>query len=259
MRNWLVIALGMLALAGSSLAQAAEVPDAKTLLAKIDGNMTFSTRTMTVTMTSVNERRTRSFTMVAYGKGEDTASIEYKAPAREAGTKMLRMGDELWMYMPAVEKTQKISGHMLRQGMMGTDVSYEDMMAAGDLLSQYDAKVIGAEDCGGLSAGRSCWKMELIAKDATVSYPKRTTWIDQEYGTLARQDLYALSGMLLKTWEMTDVKDFDSGKRHFPTKMVITDKLQAGTSTTLTMTDINFGVTLEDEVFSTRWLERTGP
>lgn len=238
-----------------STAKAVETPPTATeVLAAIDGNMTFTARTMTVTMTSINPRRTRSFTMKSWGRGEDTSSIEYTDPAREAGTRMLRMGDELWMYLPAVEKTQKISGHMLRDGMMGSDVSYEDMMAASDLASAYDATVVGSEDCGGASAGRTCWKMTMVAKDATVSYPKRTSWIDAEYSIAVRQELYALSGMLLKTWEMTDIKAFD--KRWFPTKMTITDKLQEGTSTTLTFTDLQFDAAIADDVFTTRWLER---
>lgn len=234
------------------VAQAEDVPSPKEILERIDKNMTFETRTMTVTMTSTNPRRSREFTMQIFARGEDEAAIEYTAPAREAGTRMLRKGDELWMYMPAVEKTQKISGHMLRQGMMGTDVSYEDMMTSSDLVTAYDAKVLGAEDCGN---GRPCWKLELTAKDASTSYPKRTMWIDQEYNIAAKQELYALSGMLLKTWEMSEIQPFDGG-RYFPTKMVISDKLQEGTSTTMKLSDIVFGVALEEEVFSQRWLER---
>lgn len=241
----------------ASAAEAADpLPSADAVLTAIDNNMTFQSRTMTITMTSVNPRRTRSFTMKAWGRGNDTASIEYTDPAREAGTRMLRMGDELWMYMPAVEKTQKISGHMLREGMMGTDVSYEDMMSASALRDDYDAKVVGEDDCGGMSAGRKCWKLELTAKDNTIAYAKRITWIDEQYSIAVRQELYALSGMLVKTWEMTDIQPFDGGKRNFPTKMVITDKLQDGTSTTLTFADLQFGTAIPDDVFTTRWLER---
>lgn len=237
-------------------ALAAPLPTAEQLLDQIDANMTFTTRTMTITMTSVNPRRTRTFTMRAYGKGEDIASIEYIDPAREAGTRMLRMTDELWMYMPSVEKTQKISGHMLRQGMMGTDVSYEDMMAAGDLKSDYTAKVLSEEPCGPVAPGRSCYKVEMIAKTPDISYPKRIAWVDTQHHISVRSELYAVSGMLLKTWEMSGVQAFDGGQRWFPTQMKIADRLQEGTYTTLTFTDLQFGAPIADEVFTTRWLER---
>ncbi len=237
---------------GESVAEAAPTPTAAEILARIDKNMTFETRSMTVKMTSVSARRTREFQMRAYGRGEDQAAIEYLSPAREQGTRMLRKGEELWMYLPSVEKTQKISGHMLRQGMMGSDVSYEDMMAASDLRTAYNAVVTGSEDCGN---GRMCWKLEMTAKDSTVTYPKRIAWIDQEYGVSTKQELYAVSGMLLKKWTMSEVKNFENG-RYFPTKMEISDQLQSGTKTILEFTEIKFGVDLEDEVFSMRWLER---
>jgi outer membrane lipoprotein-sorting protein len=232
---------------------AAPLPSAAEVIAGIDKNMTSDSRSMAVTMTSVNPHRTRSFDMTILGRGEDQAAIEYQSPTRDAGTKMLRVGDELWMYLPSIEKTQKISGHMLRDGMMGTDVSYEDMMAAGDLASVYDATVSAEEDCG-TGDGRLCWKLEMVAKDPSVSYPKRTAWVDEQYHVSVRQELYAVSGMLLKTWTMSGIQQF--GDRWFPTSMTITDKLQEGTSTTLTFKDVKFGIPTDDETFSTRWLER---
>lgn len=238
-------------LASDALAADPAPPSAASLLDAIDKNMTFDTRSITITMTSVNARRTRAFTMKAWGRGSDQSAIEYVDPPREKGTRMLRMGDELWMYVPSVEKTQKISGHMLRQGMMGSDVSYEDMMSANKLTTDYDAKVLGTD----MIDGRACWKVEMNARDKSITYPKRLTWIDQQYDVSLRQEMYAVSGMKLKTWTATDIKDY-AGGRHFPTKWTITDNLQTGTSTTLEFKDVQFGVTLPDEVFTTRWLER---
>jgi outer membrane lipoprotein-sorting protein len=226
-------------------------PTAKELLDAIDKNMTFDTRLITITMTSINARRQRAFTMRAWGRGTDQSSIEYLDPAREKGTRMLRMADELWMYVPSVEKTQKISGHMLRQGMMGSDVSYEDMMSANKLTTDYDAKVVGTETID----GRPTWKVEMNARDKSITYPKRIVWVDQQYSVSLRQEMYAVSGMKLKTWTATDIVDY-AGGRHFPTKWTIEDNLQTGTSTTLEFKDVQFGVKVPDEVFTTRWLER---
>lgn len=233
-------------------AYAEETPSGKALLEQIDKNMTFESRTMTVAMSVAKNGRTKTYKMVAHARGEDEAAIEYLEPARDKGTKMLRHGDELLMYVPALEKVQKISGHMLRDGMMGSDVSYEDMMAAGRLAEDYDATVLGSEDCGN---GRSCWKVEMKAKNNTISYPKRVAWIDQEHKIMAKQELYALSGQLLKKWSMTDVQPFPNG-RMFPLHMEIEDQLQQGSKTVLVLSDVKFGVALEAEVFSSRWLER---
>ena len=236
------------------LAQASDggveaAPTATQLLERMDGNLTFEARRMRAVMT-VTGRRTRTYEMVTYGRGEEDSAVEYVSPPREKGTRMLKLGDELWIYMPTVERVQKISGHMLRQGMMGSDVSYEDLMASRELEKLYVAKVTGEGevDC------HECWKLELTANDKTVSYPKRVSWVDKAVYIPRKQELYALSGMLMKTWTMGDIQKIEG--RWVAMKMVIADQLKVGSSTTLAISEVHFGVPLEEEVFSLRWLER---
>ncbi len=229
----------------------ARVPTADELLTALDANMTFATRTAKLKMTVVNGKRTRVFEIISYGRGEEDAAMEYRAPAREKGTRMLKLGDELWIYMPTIDRVQKISGHMLRQGMMGSDLSYEDMMASRELRKRYTSKVTGDATVG----GRPCWKLEMVATDKSVTYPRRETCVDKETMIAVEQKLFALSGMLIKTWTMSAVQTFEGGRR-FPTKMVIRDHLRKGSETRIEMSGIRFGVALEREVFSLRWLER---
>jgi outer membrane lipoprotein-sorting protein len=94
----------------------------------------------------------------------------------------------------------------------------------------------------------------MTAKGPDVSYPKRKVWVDQTTRVPVRQELFALSGMLLKTWTMEAPQQF--GERWYPTRMVLEDKLQDDTSTTLEFTDLNFGEGLDSSVFEMRWLER---
>jgi outer membrane lipoprotein-sorting protein len=240
----LAAALGLTAPAGAA------PPTAEQVLDRMDKNLTFQSRRTRMAMT-VEGRRTRGYEMVSYGRGEEDAAIEYVAPARDKGTRMLKLGDELWIYLPAVDKVQKISGHMLRQGMMGSDLSYEDMMVSRELRKRYTATVAGE----GSADGRPCWKLELKARDDTVSYPRRVSWIDKESFIPLKQELYALSGMLLKTWTMSEVKDFPGGRK-FPTKMTIQDHVKKESVTRLEFKEIEFGVDFPKEIFSLRWLER---
>jgi outer membrane lipoprotein-sorting protein len=232
---------------------AAPIPTVKELLSRVDANLNSDSRSSTMKMTVVNDKRVRTFEMRSFAQGEDTAAIEYLSPARDKGTRMLKKGDELWLYMPAVEKTQKISGHMMRQGMMGSDMSYEDMMGSTDWDELYDGVVEGTEQID----GRLHYKVVLTAKDETVTYPKRITWVDAETLIPARQELYALSGMLLKRWEMSDVKEFEGGRK-FPTKMKVSDQLKQNSYTEIEITEVQFSVALPEEVFTMRWLERGG-
>jgi outer membrane lipoprotein-sorting protein len=229
---------------------ASEPPTAEQLLDRVDKNLTFESRKTRMTMT-VEGKRTRSFEMVSYGRGEEDSAIEYLSPARDKGTKMLKLGDELWIYLPSVDRMQKISGHMMRQGMMGSDLSYEDLMASREMRTRYKAQVTGEDNV----AGRACWKLELKAKDDAVTYPKRISCIDKEHYIPLKQDLFALSGLLLKTWSMSEVKPFPGG-RMFPTKMTIQDHVKKESITKLEFNEIEFGIEFPKEIFSLRWLER---
>lgn len=252
------LALLLLLLPAAALAQPAEppvptvpaTPTADDLLDAMDKTLQFDTRTSRSTMTVVDGDRTRAYELQSFARGTDDAAVEYLSPPRDKGTRMLKKKDDLWLYMPRAERTQKISGHMLRQGMMGSDISYEDMMQAADFRKRYAATVLGEEEL----AGRPCWKLEAVARDSTVSYPRRLIWIDKETMVPVRQELFAVSGMLLKTWEMSDVRQIEG--RWTAMKMELADKLRHGSKTVLTLESVTYGVALKDEVFSLRWLER---
>jgi outer membrane lipoprotein-sorting protein len=229
---------------------AEELPSASELLTQVDRNMTFETRSLQATMEVVKPKRTKTYTLTSYGRGVDEAASEFLSPARDAGTKMLKRGEELWMYLPSIEKVQKLSGHMLRQGMMGSDVSYEDMMESSSWLTNYTATVTGT----GEFESQACWTLELTAIQDDVSYPVRKVWVAQDSLVPVKQELYALSGMLIKVWTMHDVQEIEG--RYYPMRMRIEDKLQQDTYTEMRFSEVSFSLPLEEEIFSQRWLER---
>ena len=245
---------GVATVTGTTLATQIPVeiaqPTAEELLRGMDSNLQFETRSARVTMTINDGKRIREMTIQTYGRGENESAMEYLTPEREKGTKMLKIDDQLWLYLPRAERVQKISGHMMRQGMMGSDVSYEDMMAGSEFEEMYTATVVGSEQLN----GRLHWKVQALAKDNSVAYPKRMMWIDDAHRIPSKQELYALSGMLLKTWTMTDVQEV--GGQMTPMRTEITDALRPGSSTVIVTSELQYGVDLADEVFSKRWLER---
>ncbi len=77
---------------------------------------------------------------------------------------MLKLGDQLWTYSPQTDRTILISGHMLRQSVMGSDLSYEDMMEDPFLQNTYNAEIVGSDTI----SNRSVWILELKAKKEDV-------------------------------------------------------------------------------------------
>src|SRR5664280_114573 len=149
-------------------------PTGKSILDKVDNNMSAKTRILMAKMEIADLRATRTMVSKSYSIGDKKGYTEYLAPAREKGTKMLKLENQLWIYSPSTDRTIQISGHMLRQSVMGSDMSYEDMMNDKPLLEQYKAEVTGTEDID----GKKCWVVTLTAIIPDVNYFTRKMWVD---------------------------------------------------------------------------------
>ena len=157
---------------------------------------------------------------------------------------MLKLEDRLWIYSPSTDRIIRISGHMLRQSVMGSDLSYEDMMEDSRLRNKYRASVIGSESID----ERDCWVVELTATTEDVSYYKMKLWVDKEHWIPLKEELYAKSGKLLKKLELKDVTKIDG--RWFPKRMLFKDMLKNGDGTEFIIEDIELDKKIPEYVFS---------
>jgi outer membrane lipoprotein-sorting protein len=219
-------------------------PTGKSVLDKVDKNMSAKTRVLTAKMEIKGSRSTRTMVSKSYSEGDQKAYTEYLAPAREKGTKMLKLENQLWIYSPSTDRTVQISGHMLRQSVMGSDMSYEDMMNDTPLLERYKADVIGEENVD----GRECWVVTLTAIKPGVNYFTQKMWVDQERFVPLKVDLFAKSGKLLKRTTLTDVKKVQG--RWFPMEMVYKDMLKDGTGTKMTIEEIQLDAAIPANYFN---------
>ncbi len=112
-------------------------PDADDILKKVEKNMSSDNRVFESSMTIHGSRSSRTITSKTYSVEDKKSYTEYLSPAREQGTKMLKLETQLWIYSPSTDRTIQISGHMLRQSVMGSDLSYEDMMDDRKLTDVY--------------------------------------------------------------------------------------------------------------------------
>jgi outer membrane lipoprotein-sorting protein len=233
-------------LAISSFAQ----PTADEILNRVDKNMSSENRVFESSMTIHGKRNSRTMTSRTYSVGDKQSFTEYLSPAREQGTKMLKLENQLWIYSPSTDRTIQISGHMLRQSVMGSDLSYEDMMDDRKLTDIYSAKVVGEE----VVDGRKTYLLELTAKISDVSYHVRKMWIDTERYIPLKEELYAKSGQLLKRTILSEVKQIDG--RWFPTKIVFKDMLKQGEGTEFLMTTIKFNQQIPEHIFTKAALKK---
>ncbi|MDD3078343.1 MAG: outer membrane lipoprotein-sorting protein [Paludibacter sp.] len=222
----------------------AQYPSEKNILDKIDDNMSAKTRVMTVKMEIDGARGTRTMESKIWTEGDKRSFTEYLSPAREKGTKMLKLENQLWIYSPTTDRVMQISGHMLRQSVMGSDMSYEDMMNDTPLLERYRADVTGEETID----DRKCWVVTLTAIKEDVNYYSQKLWVDEERYVPLRMDLFAKSGKLLKRTTLSDIQKVQG--RWFPKTMVYKDMLKEGNGTRMTFMSIQFNVSISESTFN---------
>jgi outer membrane lipoprotein-sorting protein len=228
----------------------AQNPEGKDILRKIDQNMSSENRIFTSKMVIHGQRNTRTIESKTWTAGEKKSYTEYLFPAREQGTKMLKLDEQLWIYSPSTDRIIQIAGHMLRQSVMGSDLSYEDMMEDNKLSHHYNAATTGTDDI----AGRTCWVLKLTAFDPEVAYQMRKLWVDCERNVPLKEELFAKSGTLLKRTELSDVVNLNG--RWFPKKIVFKDMLKDGEGTEFIIENIQFNAVIPEYIFSKASLKK---
>lgn len=237
----------------SGLVAWAGVPQTLTadqVLKKIDDNHGADSKIIISEMIIHGRRESRSVKAKSWVQGETRSFTQYLEPARDAGTKMLKLADELWTYTPDTDRTIKISGHLLRQSVMGSDLSYEDMMEDPVLSHLYEPKIAGEETY----LERPCRILELTAKTEDVAYFTRKIWADRERFVVLKSEMYARSGKLLKTLVAKSVKWM--GDRWIQDKMVYRDVMKTGEGTEFNIESIEFNASIPDYIFSKASLRR---
>jgi len=214
------------------------------ILTQLDKNRWSETSIIVSTMKIHGKRGTRTISSKTWMNGEDQSFTEYLSPARQKGVKMLKLKDDLWTYSPKADRTIKIAGHMLRQSLMGSDLSYEDMMENNKISEAYKATVIGEE----IVNNRDCYVVELTAIESELAYQKRKLYVDKTRMVAIQEERFAKSGKLLKATLMEEVMQV--ADRWIPKKMIFKDALSEGSGTEFIIDEIEFDVKIPQNIFS---------
>jgi len=227
----------------------AENPTAFDILEKIDKNMVYTTAYAEIDMVITIKNRVITKQMTSYARGNEKSLIEFHSPPRDKGTKILKIADIVKIYYPSAERVLRLSGHMLRQSMMGSDFSYEDMTErAKKMREEYDGAVKEDEILDGIP----CHVLVLTSKLPKQTYFTRKIWVDKRRFLGLKEELYAGSGKLLKALTVEDIRVFKN--RNYPTKVTMVDKLRGDSGTVMTIKKIDFDIPIPDEMFSEREL-----
>lgn len=223
---------------------------AREIIRRVDNNQEFATESFSMKM--IIEKGNRKLVKSFYGYGKkmgDQSFMEFTNP-EDRGVKYLKIDEELWIYFPDADDIMKISGHMLRQGMMGSDISYEDMMRKEEFDATYDVKLNGSQKV----RGADCYVVEMNAKVKKALYAKQVIYVDKNSYVPLKIEMYAKGGRMLKTMEQFDVTKV--GNRYLARKIIIKDLRKKDSSTTVEIVKIQFNGQVPAAVFTRRYLRR---
>ncbi len=240
-----ILALG----AGSLLVSSVGAQDAASIIRRLDANEVYATLQSDAEfyIQYGGKRIIKRFSM--YAKGDRNGFVEFTNP-EDAGTKMLKKDGKLFLYSPDSEEIIPITGHLLKESLMGSDLSYEDTVANDTLESLYDARLLEESSY----EGQPVWVLELTGKKKTISYPKLRMWVEQGSYIALKTERYALSGALLKEELVLETRNI--GGRIFPVKVEVRDLLRRDSKTVFTFSNTKLDLPIADSLFSLRNLQR---
>jgi len=141
----------------------------------------------------------KEFIFFTVKKGKDKVAMLYVSPASEKGRATLRLGDNMWLYIPNVGKPIRITS---MQSVVGGVFNNADIMRL-DYSVEYDATI--------LEQNTSEYVLNLKANSRTVAYDKLKMWVDRKNIMVTKVECYTATGTLIKTLEFKDVKNFGDG------------------------------------------------
>ncbi len=210
---------------------------------KMDELETYETSKSSGEIITTDRFGEKKSTFNAYSRGKYDSLIEFTSLA-ERGQKVLRTNNELFLYYPDANELIRLTGAALRQSLLGSDISYEDMTGEKDTLRDYEVTLLGTKTID----GRECYELSLVAKTRKVAYPKQTLFVDTETFVVQKGEYSTSSGRLLK--EIDVISTMRVGERTIPKETKIVDTLKRNSSTIMKIDSIEIDIPLDRNLFS---------
>ncbi|MEN6298030.1 MAG: outer membrane lipoprotein-sorting protein [Rectinema sp.] len=217
--------------------------EAQAILDAIDAAQQYSSISYVGMMEITQGSRVLKKQFAAYARGKDRVFLEFSNP-EDRGVRMLRLGSSIWMYFPSERDTVRISGSLMRQGLMGSNLSYEEVAEGESLKDFYSAEILREETLD----GQPCKVLKLSSSRTDISYPVRILWVDNTREIPLKIELYARSGILMKTMYIKNVEPISG--RLLPTTVEIVDALKKNSKSLFSMDSVRLDIVLTDSMFS---------
>ncbi|MCH2465312.1 MAG: outer membrane lipoprotein-sorting protein [Gemmatimonadetes bacterium] len=230
-----------------SLASPLQAQTAREIIDRVDRLLRGESSRGRVTMEITTEHWSRSLEMEVWSLGVEHSLVRVQSPAREAGTATLKAGQEVWNYLPRVDRTIKVPPSLMMGSWMGSHFTNDDLVKESRIVDDYDFEI----SFEGEREGVDVWEFQLTPRpEAPVVWGR----IDEQ---VRKADLmptwvryYDEDGQLVRTMTFSDYRTM--GDRLVPASMLVTPADKPEERTLLTYHELDFGISLDESFFSLR-------
>jgi outer membrane lipoprotein-sorting protein len=226
-------------------APAALALDGNAILRQVDRKLNPESYEMYRKLVNIEpDGRKKEFVLYTVKKGRDKMVALFLDPPSEKGRATLRLGDNMWLYIPNVGKPIRITS---LQSVIGGVFNNADILNL-DYSVEYAVEKAAEEP--------KAYLLELKARSPSVAYDRLKMRVDRASLTPTEIEAYAASGLLIKTLRFKDMKDFGGGLRR-PATMETDSPLYKGYRSVMLYGSIKSRA-LSDEIFTLDYLPRAG-
>ena len=198
-----------------------------------------------MSITTVRPKWEKKMTLKGWSKGADYSVSLVLSPAKEKGSVFLKRKNEVWNYIPSLERTIKLPPSMMMQNWMGTDLTNDDLVKQSSTVVDYTHKIAGTETIQKLP----CWKLILTPKEeATVVWGKVIVWVDKTDYMQLKSEFYDEDDELINVMLGSNVKTF-SGKK-LPAKIEFIPVEDEGHKTIIEYNVWDFDINVSEDKFN---------
>jgi outer membrane lipoprotein-sorting protein len=198
----------------------------------------------TLTMQVSDENGPRSLSMKIWSLG-DKVLVRINSPQDQAGTAILKIGRDIWYYLPKTNRTVKLPASMTMTSWMGSAFTIDDLVKQSFLTRDYSITT----SFEGKRREVAVYEYTLTPKpDAAVVWGKLVLQVRQANLMPAWQGYYDEDGKLVREMTFSDYKNTDG--RLVPTRLVMRAADKPNEQTTVVYQDLRFDVPISADTFS---------
>lgn len=213
------------------------------IMQKYDTNAVYETGHMNATMKTTDTIGSSKNTFESYSKKNGDTLIVITEGA-DSGQKILRLQNSVYLYYPDAEEVIRLQGSALKESIMGSDFTYEDLTGDNSTLSNYNAQLLGLEKVD----DADCYHVKLTAKSKKQLYQIEEIWIDTQMFASRKVIVYSASGKALSENRTTDFKQV-SGK-WIGTKSTMQNLLKKSSKTEMLISNVEINCPIPEKYFS---------